>query len=53
MKLFLCLLMLNMLIEISNFLYNGALDANGFKQGGLGSGVTTLDGTKWSNWNGV
>ena len=33
--------------------FNGALDANGFKQGGLGSGVTTLDYTKWGNWNGA
>lgn len=32
--------------------FNGALDANGFRQGGLGAGVTTLEGTKWSNWNG-
>lgn len=27
-------------------------DANGYKQGGLGAGVTTLDGTKWNNFNG-
>ena len=32
--------------------YNGALDANGFKQGGLGNGVTTLNSTKWGDWNG-
>lgn len=27
-------------------------DANGYKQGGLGAGVTTLNGTKWNNFNG-
>ena len=31
--------------------YNAALDANGFKQGGLGAGVTTWDGTSWDNFN--
>jgi hypothetical protein len=31
---------------------NSALDANGYKQGGLGNGVTTIDPTKWSNFNG-
>ena len=32
--------------------FNAALDANGYHQGGLGPGVTTLNGTKWSNFNG-
>jgi len=32
--------------------FNGELDANGFRQGGLGEGVTTLNSTKWSDWNG-
>ncbi|MBD5421233.1 MAG: hypothetical protein HDR47_08385 [Bacteroides sp.] len=27
-------------------------DANGYKQGGLGSGCTTLNGTKWNDFNG-
>ena len=31
--------------------YNAQLDANGYRQGGLGDGVTTVDGTKWSNFN--
>ena len=31
--------------------YNAALDANGFRQGGLGVGVTTWDGTSWDNFN--
>ena len=31
--------------------YNAALDANGFRQGGLGAGVTTWDGTSWDNFN--
>ena len=31
---------------------NAALDGNGFRQGGLGDGVSNLDGTKWNNWNG-
>jgi len=31
--------------------YNAAGDANGYKQGGLGDGVTNLDGTKWGNLN--
>jgi hypothetical protein len=33
--------------------FNGELDANGFKQGGLGMGVTGLSYTKWVNWNGA
>lgn len=32
--------------------FNAALDANNHRQGGLGDGVTTLDGTKWNNFNG-
>lgn len=43
-------------IEYCNFnsqaSFNAALDANGYHQGGLGAGVTTLDGTKWNTWNG-
>jgi hypothetical protein len=30
---------------------NGTLDANGFKQGGLGAGVTNLNSTAWNTWN--
>jgi hypothetical protein len=30
---------------------NTALDANGYKQGGLGNGVSTADGTEWNNFN--
>lgn len=32
--------------------YNAAKDSNGYAQGGLGDGVTTWDGTSWSNFNG-
>ena len=32
--------------------YNAALDANGYHQGGLGDGVTTLNSTKWNSFNG-
>lgn len=32
--------------------YNAAKDSNGYAQGGLGDGVTTLDGSKWSAFNG-
>ena len=32
--------------------FNANLDANGYHQGGLGPGVTTLNSTKWSNFNG-
>ena len=28
---------------------NGTLTSNGYKQGGLGNGVTTVDSTQWSN----
>jgi len=31
---------------------NGTLDGNGYKQGGLGNGVTTSNGTEWNNFNG-
>ena len=31
---------------------NAALDGNGYKQGGLGNGVTDVDSTKWGNFNG-
>lgn len=31
---------------------NSAKDANGYAQGGLGNGVTDLDGTQWNNFNG-
>ncbi|HEY9542947.1 hypothetical protein [Prevotella sp.] len=43
-------------VEYANFnsqdTFNAALDENGCRQGGLGAGVTTLNGTKWSNFNG-
>lgn len=43
-------------VEYGNFnnqlAYNPALTAEGYRQGGLGSGVTDIDGTKWSNFNG-
>ena len=32
--------------------FNAALTAEGYKQGGLGDGVTTLDGGKWNTFNG-
>ena len=31
---------------------NLSLDVNGYKQGGLGNGVTTANSTEWSNFNG-
>ena len=31
--------------------YNSQLTAEGYKQGGLGAGVTTLDSAKWGNYN--
>jgi hypothetical protein len=31
---------------------NGTLTGDGYKQGGLGNGVTTANGTEWSNFNG-
>lgn len=43
-------------VEYANFnsqdAYNAALTVEGYKQGGLSDGVTTLDGTKWNNFNG-
>ena len=30
---------------------NAALDGNGYKQGGLGNGVTNLSSASWSAWN--
>ncbi len=32
--------------------FNAELTENGYHQGGLGAGVTTLNNTKWSNFNG-
>lgn len=32
--------------------FNSAKDSNGYAQGGLGSGVTNLNSTKWSAFNG-
>jgi len=32
--------------------FTSELTSEGYRQGGLGSGVTTLDGTKWKNFNG-
>lgn len=32
--------------------YNAELDDNGYHQGGLGAGVTTINGTFWNSWNG-
>ena len=31
--------------------YNAQLDANGYRQGGLGDGVTTINSTKWNSFN--
>ena len=43
-------------IEYANFncqeAYNEAVTAEGYKQGGLGAGVTTINGTYWSYYNG-
>ena len=42
-------------VEYANFnsqdTFNAALDENGYRQGGLGAGVTTWDGT-WNTFNG-
>ena len=42
-------------VEYANFnsqdAFNAELDENGYHQGGLSSGVTTLNGTKWNNFN--
>ena len=43
-------------IEYANFNsqldYNAALTSEGYRQGGLGAGVTTLDWGKWNSFNG-
>lgn len=43
-------------VEYCNFnsqdIFNASLDENGYRQGGLGAGVATLNRTKWSNFNG-
>lgn len=43
-------------IEYCNFnsqaTFNAELTADGYHQGGLGAGVTTLTGATWSAWNG-
>ena len=43
-------------VEYANFnsqaAFDAELDENGYHQGGLSAGVTTLNGTKWSNFNG-
>lgn len=31
--------------------FNGAKDSNGYAQGGLGNGVTTISGTQWNGYN--
>jgi hypothetical protein len=31
--------------------FNAQLDSNGYKQGGLGTGATTLSSTQWNNFN--
>lgn len=42
-------------VEYANFnsqdTFNAELDENGYHQGGLSAGVTTLNGTKWNNFN--
>lgn len=43
-------------VEYANFnsqdTYSSSLDDNGYKQGGLGSGVTTINGNVWGGYNG-
>lgn len=43
-------------VEYGNFnnqlAYNAALTAEGYRQGGLGNGVTDIDATKWNTFNG-
>ena len=43
-------------VEYANFnsqdTFNAELTPDGYRQGGLGAGVTTLNGTAWSNFNG-
>lgn len=36
----------------SKLAVNNKLDSNGFKQGGLGNGVTTVDSSAWNSFNG-
>lgn len=42
-------------VEYANFnsqsSYNASLTADGYKQGGLGNGLTTTDSTSWNNFN--
>lgn len=42
-------------VEYANFnsqdTYNPSLDDNGYSQGGLGSGVTTMNGNVWNGYN--
>ena len=35
----------------SQLAVNASLDANGFKQGGLGAGATNINSTNWNEWN--
>lgn len=43
-------------VEYANFnsqdTFNAELTPDGYRQGGLGAGVTTINGTLWSNFNG-
>ena len=43
-------------VEYANFnsqdTYSSSLDDNGYKQGGLGSGVTTMNNNVWNGYNG-
>lgn len=43
-------------VEYANFnsqaTYSSSLDDNGYKQGGLGSGVTTMNSNVWNGYNG-
>ena len=43
-------------VEYANFnsqeTYNASLDDNGYSQGGLGSGVTTMNSNVWNGYNG-
>lgn len=36
----------------SQMAYNAEPTSEGFRQGGLGNGVTDIDNTRWQNWNG-
>ena len=46
----------NYVIEYANFnsqaAYNAELTSDGYRQGGLGNGITTWDWNSWSNYNG-